>query len=158
MPQARNIPDTPPEWKQKQPKPDLGRSYAIELITPLFGGGVETRVNDPSFPIRVTSIRGQLQFWWRATVGAQYASRQELRAAQSAIWGNTEQASRVQVRVEDVQAAKPTPCATFDRHGIITTAVATARCHFGTHRSTNRPALCVVPVSGTTGTGEDKLR
>jgi CRISPR-associated protein Cmr1 len=114
MPQARNIPDTPPEWKQKQPKPDLGRSYAIELITPLFGGGVETRVNDPSFPIRATSIRGQLQFWWRATVGAQYATRQELRAAQSAIWGNTEQASRVQVRVEDVQAAKPSPCARFD--------------------------------------------
>jgi CRISPR-associated protein Cmr1 len=118
MPQARNIPDTPPEWKQKQPKPDLGRSYAIELITPMVGGGVETRVNDPSFPIRATSIRGQLQFWWRATVGAQYATRQELRAAQSAIWGNTEQASKVQVRVEDVQAAKPSPCALieWDQH------------------------------------------
>jgi len=114
MPQARNIPDTPPEWKQKQPKPDLGRSYAIELITPLFGGGVETRVNDPSFPIRATSIRGQLQFWWRATVGAQYATRQELRAAQSAVWGDTEQPSRVQVRVEGVQAAEPSPCARFD--------------------------------------------
>ena len=114
MPQARNIPDPPPEWKQKQPKPDPGRSYAIELITPLFGGGVETRVNDPTFPIRATSIRGQLQFWWRATVGAQYASRQELRAAQSAIWGNTEQASRVIVRVEDVQAAKESRCAVIE--------------------------------------------
>jgi CRISPR-associated protein Cmr1 len=112
MPQARNIPDPPPEWKP--PKPDPGRSYAIELITPLFGGGVETRVNDPTFPIRATSIRGQLQFWWRATVGAQYASRQELRAAQSAIWGNTEQASRVIVRVEDVQAAKESRCAVIE--------------------------------------------
>ena len=74
--------------------------YHIKLITPMFGGGVSTRVNDPSFPIRPTSIRGQLQFWWRATVGAQYATSTELRAAQSAVWGDTTQASRVQVRVE----------------------------------------------------------
>jgi CRISPR-associated protein Cmr1 len=77
----------------------------------MFGGGVSTRVNDPSFPIRPTSIRGQLQFWWRATVGAQYATRQELRAAQSAVWGDTTRASRVQVRVANVQASTPTPCA-----------------------------------------------
>ena len=75
-------------------------NYHIKLITPMFGGGVSTRVNDPSFPIRPTSIRGQLQFWWRATVGAQYATSTELRAAQSAVWGDTTQASRVQVRVE----------------------------------------------------------
>ncbi|MBI2806670.1 MAG: type III-B CRISPR module RAMP protein Cmr1 [Planctomycetes bacterium] len=96
MPRAEDIPDCPP-------KPTPGRtgerSYDIELITPMFGGGVSTRVNDPSFPIRPTSIRGQLQFWWRATVGAQYATRQELRAAQSAVWGDT-LASRLQVRVE----------------------------------------------------------
>jgi CRISPR-associated protein Cmr1 len=91
---------------------DAGRSYEIELITPMFGGGVETRVNDPSFPIRPTAIRGQLQFWWRATVGAQYATRQELRAAQSAIWGDTTQASRVQVRVELLgKAIDPKVCA-----------------------------------------------
>ena len=109
----RLIPDLPRDWKP--PQPDSGRSYEIELITPLFGGGVETRVNDPSFPIRATSIRGQLQFWWRATVGAQYATRQELRAAQSAIWGDTTQASRVQVRVETVSFDNPKPCATFER-------------------------------------------
>lgn len=81
----------------------------------MFGGGVETRVNDPSFPIRPTAIRGQLQFWWRATVGAQYANRQELRAAQSAVWGDTKQASRVQVRVDVLKVGPPTPCARFER-------------------------------------------
>jgi CRISPR-associated protein Cmr1 len=90
---------------------DGGRSFDIELITPMFGGGVETRANDPSFPIRPTAIRGQLQFWWRATVGARYPTREELRAAQSAIWGSTEHASRVQVLVENVQASAPVPCA-----------------------------------------------
>lgn len=61
----RQIPKVPPNWKP--PHPDSGRIYEIELITPMFGGGVLTRENDPSFPIRPTSIRGQLQFWWRAT-------------------------------------------------------------------------------------------
>src|SRR5581483_6470454 len=84
-------------------------------ITPMFGGGVETRVNDPSFPIRPTSIRGQLQFWWRATVGAQYATLQELRAAQSAVWGDTTRASRVQVRVELLSVDPPAACARFER-------------------------------------------
>jgi CRISPR-associated protein Cmr1 len=77
----------------------------------MFGGGVEPRVNDPTFPIRATAIRGQLQFWWRATVGAQYATLADLRTAQSAVWGSTERASRVQVLVEDVRASEPVPCA-----------------------------------------------
>lgn len=109
----REIPDVPKDWKN--PKLDGGRSYDIELITPMFGGGVETRVNDSSFPIRPTSIRGQLQFWWRATVGAQYATLQELRAAQSAVWGDTTQASRVQVRVEVLKFDRPAVCARFER-------------------------------------------
>ena len=102
---GRGIPKVPRGWKP--PEGDSGRSYEIELITPLFGGGVETRVNDPSFPIRPTSIRGQLQFWWRATVGAQCATRQELRAEQSSVWGDTTQASRVQVRVDVFKGGRP---------------------------------------------------
>jgi CRISPR-associated protein Cmr1 len=106
------LPDVPDGWQP--PKPSVGRTYEIELVTPMFGGGVSTRVNDPSFPIRPTAIRGQLQFWWRATVGARYATREELRAAQSAVWGDTTRASRVQVRVENVQAAEPKPCARIE--------------------------------------------
>ncbi|MCZ2340780.1 MAG: type III-B CRISPR module RAMP protein Cmr1 [Bacteroidales bacterium] len=108
----REIPAIPKGWQP--PRPEPGRSYEIELITPMFGGGVVARTNDPSFPIRPTSIRGQLQFWWRATVGAQYATRQELRTAQSAIWGDTTQASRVQVRVEVLKVDPPVACAQFE--------------------------------------------
>lgn len=112
----REIPDVPKGWKP--PQPNSGCSYEIKLITPLFGGGVSTQVNDPSFPIRPTTIRGQLQFWWRATVGAQYETPQKLREAQSKVWGDTKQASRVQVRVDNVKATEPTPCARYetDRH------------------------------------------
>src|SRR5208337_5447005 len=74
-------------------------------------GGVEPRMNDPSFPIRPTAIRGHLQFWWRATVGARYATREVLRDRQPAIWGSTERASRVRVLVENVRASEPVQCA-----------------------------------------------
>lgn len=46
------------------------RTYTIEVITPLFGGGVEVGVNDPVTLICPSSIRGLLRFWWRATLGA----------------------------------------------------------------------------------------
>ncbi len=110
----REIPDCP---KKPNPTAEAVRSYEIELITPMFGGGVEPRVNDTSFPIRPTAIRGQLQFWWRATVGARYATLAELRAAQSAVWGSTERASRVQMLVENVRASDPLPCARYEKQG-----------------------------------------
>ncbi len=87
------------------------RFYQIELITPMFGGGAEVRECDPDFPIRPTAIRRQLQFWWRATVGVQYATTAELSKAQSEIWGSTYCSSQVTVRVENVKADKPSPCA-----------------------------------------------
>ncbi len=107
----REIPGCP---NKPNVAPEASRCYEIELITPMFGGGVEPRVNDPSFPIRATAIRGQLQFWWRATVGAQYQTLAELRVAQSEVWGSTDRASRVQVLVENVQANDPSPCASID--------------------------------------------
>jgi CRISPR-associated protein Cmr1 len=111
----RDIPECP---KPPNPIAEPSHSYEIELITPLFGGGVESRVNDPISPIRPTAIRGQLEFWWRATVGAQYASRAELRAAQSEVWGSTEHASRVQVLVEPLaRPSDPVPCARYDKQG-----------------------------------------
>jgi CRISPR-associated protein Cmr1 len=97
------------------PLPSNQRDYDIEIITPLFGGGVSAGVNDADFPIRPTSVRGQLQFWWRATVGAQYETKEQLRAAQSALWGDTSKASSVRIRVQQVRADAAMPCARFDR-------------------------------------------
>jgi len=75
------------------------RVYEIELITPMYGGGVEAGVNEQERPIRVPSIRGQLRFWWRATRGTAFASLQELREREAAIWGSTEKASPTWVEV-----------------------------------------------------------
>ncbi|MCS6851662.1 MAG: type III-B CRISPR module RAMP protein Cmr1 [Gemmataceae bacterium] len=108
----REIPDltSPP-----RPAATGERCYEIHLLTPLFGGGVVTRENDPSFPIRPTSVRGQLQFWWRATVGAGCATIADLREAQSRVWGDTKHASRVRVRVEVLTSQAPAPCAGYER-------------------------------------------
>lgn len=107
----REIPRCPPERPKRAACEEW--TFDIELITPMFGGGVEPRVNDESFPIRPTAIRGQLQFWWRATVGAQYGTPEELRREQAAIWGSTERASEVQVLVRKLEAGAATRCAQF---------------------------------------------
>ncbi len=74
------------------------------LVTPLFGGGVMSRENDPSKLIRETSVRGQLRFWWRAmrasgTIG-------EMKAREDEIFGSGGENARqskllVKVRVTD---------------------------------------------------------
>ena len=48
------------------------RVYEIELITPMYGGGVVAGVNEQDRPVRVPSVRGNLRFWWRATRGTAF--------------------------------------------------------------------------------------
>ena len=72
----------------------------ITLVTPMFGGGTETRKVDKDQPIRPTSIRGHLQFWWRATAGARHTQSQSLFADQADIWGSTSIKSKVSISVE----------------------------------------------------------
>ncbi|GHS91121.1 type III-B CRISPR module RAMP protein Cmr1 [Planctomycetales bacterium] len=76
------------------------KEYTIQVVTPLFGGGVEAGKNDPDMLIRAASIRGHLRFWWRATRGAEYSSVDKMRAAESDIWGSTEKPSEIGVRVK----------------------------------------------------------
>ena len=75
------------------------RVYEIELITPMYGGGVVAGVNEQERPIRVPSIRGQLRFWWRATRGTAFTSLEELKKREAEIWGSTERASPTWVEV-----------------------------------------------------------
>lgn len=59
-----------------------------ELITPLFGGGVQAGTNDPVTIIRGASIRGQLRFWWRACRGGAFnGDLADMKAREDAIWG-----------------------------------------------------------------------
>lgn len=75
------------------------RHYRIRLITPLFGGGVEPGEADTSFPIRATSIRGQLRTWWRVLYGSRLGDNMWQREEE--IFGSTEFLSPLKVTVLD---------------------------------------------------------
>lgn len=75
-------------------------SYRCELITPMVGGGTRSWHPDFGNPVRSQSIKGQLRFWWR-TMQA-FNSAADLKAAEDGLWGSTQQAPRVSIRVEDV--------------------------------------------------------
>jgi len=92
------------------------RTYEIEIITPLFGGGVDAGNVDPEHPIRESAIRGHLRFWWRATKGARYDSVECLRQREGEIWGSTENPSPVVIEVKSVNTGLQTPCARYDRN------------------------------------------
>lgn len=95
-----NIP--PPPLERANPPVVLLRRY--RLLTPLFGGGVEAGKVDVTTPIRGTSIRGQLRFWWRATRGGEYGNLARMKTAEDDIWGKTRVASPVTITVSE---AKP---------------------------------------------------
>ncbi|GHG09736.1 type III-B CRISPR module RAMP protein Cmr1 [Deinococcus piscis] len=84
-------------------------SFTVHLktITPMFGGGAETRKANEQNPVRAASVRGHLRFWWRATAGAGYASAKALYEAESEIWGSTEGAGKVRVEVTEQKASAP---------------------------------------------------
>src|SRR6266542_41064 len=88
----RDIPTFKDDYKvpDKSPAradyPTQTREY--ELITPLFGGGVEPGVADPVTTIRATEIRGHLRFWWRATRGGQFnGDLEKMKEVEDAIFG-----------------------------------------------------------------------
>lgn len=97
----RHIRPTCPAAPSPSPERDgiVRESFTIELVTPMFGGGVEAGCNDPITLIRPSSIRGQLRFWWRATRGARFESLGDLRRQEGKIWGNTQRGSPVSIEI-----------------------------------------------------------
>ncbi|MBI1747848.1 MAG: type III-B CRISPR module RAMP protein Cmr1 [Acidobacteria bacterium] len=121
----------------------IPKTYAIQVITPIFGGGTEPGINDPVTLIRPSSIRGHLRFWWRATQGAKCSRVKELRRREGEIWGTTDNTSAVSVKVS-INPQKPghvEPCAVFerDRNGYYKS--------FPTFRP-NYPAYALFPFQG----------
>lgn len=92
------------------------QTYECELVTPLYGGGIEAGVIDEEMPIRASSIRGQLRFWWRITCSAGLESW-KLFKQETAIWGGIGSqgaiASRVEIKVTDIQHFKTDSTFTF---------------------------------------------
>ena len=67
-----------------------------EVVTPLFCAGADQQRPE----IRPPSIRGAMRFWWRALHGAAVGNDiKALQQQESAVFGATEQASKVMVRV-----------------------------------------------------------
>lgn len=114
MPRPTNIPPCPRPPSQRSTG-RVTRTYSIDVKTPLFGGGVEAGTPDETMPIRATAIRGQLQFWWRATRGARFASFRELFARHAEVWGSVgkdkARRSPIEVSVRAVSHARVRACA-----------------------------------------------
>ncbi len=93
-------------WTRKGVVPLVTQIRQYELITPLFGGGVDPGVTDPVTLIRGTSIRGHLRFWWRATRGGQFdGCLSEMKKAEDDLWGTASTSknpcpSKVQIGVD----------------------------------------------------------
>lgn len=79
-------------------RPEEERTYTIKLITPMYGGGVVAGVVDEEMPVRVTAIRGHMRFWWRLLYGLKL-SLNDMREEEAAIFGSTQSASKVALRV-----------------------------------------------------------
>lgn len=77
----------------------------IKVITPIVGGGTTADVFDISSPVRSSSIRGQLRFWWRATRGAAFTTSKELFAREAEIWGSSDNPSPTTILVSAVTNA-----------------------------------------------------
>lgn len=85
-----------------------------ELVTPMYGGGVQSTVVDTKMPIRVASIRGQLRFWWRLLAKNKWklGDAKAIRKAEFDLWGGMSdgdedgKASKVLLRITDMPSEK----------------------------------------------------
>ncbi|MDG5816168.1 type III-B CRISPR module RAMP protein Cmr1 [Chitinispirillales bacterium ANBcel5] len=63
----------------------VSKTYEFELITPMFGGDVESWKLNEKTPIRTQSLKGQLRFWWRTMQSE--TDCQKLLEKENKIWG-----------------------------------------------------------------------
>ena len=96
----RKITRFPDKLLEVDPQPDeIAKSYNIQVITPIFGGGVRAGENDQVTPIRASSIRGHLRFWWRATRGARFDTAEQLFEREGEIWGTPSSPSPTTIQI-----------------------------------------------------------
>jgi CRISPR-associated protein Cmr1 len=104
-----------------EPKPDqekIIQTRHYRVITPLFGGGVKAGEVDLETPVRGSTIRGQLRFWWRATRGGRFeGDLAQMKAAEDDIWGSTEGVSKVSIAVKTVNIGQPFVVPSTDPQG-----------------------------------------
>ena len=102
---ALPIPDFDPPKISPTTK-EAWQEICCELVTPIYGGGIQAAVPDVLMPIRATAIRGQLRFWWRLLAQQKWNLKEKsLREAEFRLWGGIGEeaaASLVFLRVLDV--------------------------------------------------------
>jgi len=76
-------------------------SVRLEVVTPILGGGTQTRAVDEVDIIRAATVRGHLRFWWRCLYAAQHPSASALYARESEVWGRaaTDEGGRSAVEI-----------------------------------------------------------
>lgn len=93
-------------------------SLTCELITPMYGGGVKSTKVDIKMPIRASSIRGQLRFWWRLLAKNKW-NIANIQKAESELWGGVGngdddgKVSKVLLRITDIKNANTEQWATY---------------------------------------------
>ena len=109
IPQAPELSSIVVKSLEKQGITEIKKEFKI--ITPVFGGGVHVypknneptqdksrfKDADPFTPVRVTTIRGQLRFWWRAT--SSHSDLASLYIAEKELWGFASNPSLVTIEV-----------------------------------------------------------
>lgn len=94
------------KWGRSANAQVVSRKYQLRLATPMFGGGVIAGTSDERMPIRPSSIRGHLRYWWRMMHREKFLKDDRtldvaaMRLREAEIWGSTELPSAVQVEVE----------------------------------------------------------
>lgn len=61
--------------------------FTIKMLTPMMGGMEGAPEFDKNLPIRGSTVRGHLRFWWRATKGASCDTIEDLLAEERRVWG-----------------------------------------------------------------------
>lgn len=69
--------------------------FYLSAVSPMFLNGADKEKPE----LRAASVRGQLRYWLRAYLGAQYSNLQQIWDAESAVFGSTGHGSVVSVRV-----------------------------------------------------------
>ncbi len=114
----RHPPEPAPTIPQTS-RQSFTESFNVELITPLYGGGIKAGHPDIELPFRAAAIRGQLRFWWRLLNRDSYPDSTDLFRKESSIFGGMANnsgatASRVFIWVTDIRANEPKTCATYE--------------------------------------------
>lgn len=97
---------------------DNWHKLQVTTITPVYGGGVTAGEPDAELPVRASSIRGQLRFWWRLLHRTHHG--RALFTAERQLWGamgqpNRDYASKVRLRVREVSNVRWEACARFSQ-------------------------------------------